>query len=426
MESFDEGMRCQDVHSGLRNVDPNSPLLGSLNDTRIVGMAATVCGLIRGRDVIEDAQALMVVAAHQLDVSMLAFNEVIGLLEGAGFIEGVQRRGGKITAFTESVPYYDDLYISLGQAWRSRTPTELEQQIILVVDGLAQAPMPLESLARTLGLDEAALPQLREVAEGAGLMQTLRTIDGDIAYSPFFGFENPQVLSDLVATHGGDQLITEFAAVRAAQGLAIRPDTFPLLTQAVAGGLLLAPTVKLPDGTMQAFAALPYVADRHLLTACKPVLDKALAVLACLRCAESFGGYSNLEPAGLINVIDKLLDPNRGFLNPNSAHRRQYELMRNAGLIVFAPDLMPGGRWVTPKFIDTEDNRTALRLARDMLTHGELVAQRVDDSLARAALETGKAYTAPMQTTHRIRQSVAPSPKQFEKIFEAAMGMRAL
>jgi hypothetical protein len=77
VDTFDKGLRCQDVHSGLRNVDPNSPLLAPLADTRVVGMAATIAGLIRGRDVITDAQALKVIAAHQLDVDLLAFDDVI-------------------------------------------------------------------------------------------------------------------------------------------------------------------------------------------------------------------------------------------------------------------------------------------------------------------------------------------------------------
>jgi hypothetical protein len=63
VDDFDKGLRCQDVHSGLRNIDPNSPLLAPLADTRVVGMAATIAGLIRGRDVITDAQALATTAA---------------------------------------------------------------------------------------------------------------------------------------------------------------------------------------------------------------------------------------------------------------------------------------------------------------------------------------------------------------------------
>jgi hypothetical protein len=45
---------------------------------------------------------------------MLAFNEVVGLLEDAGFIGGVQRQGGKIRAFTENVRFYGSPGISVG------------------------------------------------------------------------------------------------------------------------------------------------------------------------------------------------------------------------------------------------------------------------------------------------------------------------
>ena len=425
VEIFDEGLRCQDVHSGLRNLDPHEPLLSGLNDTRVVGMAATLAGLIRGRDVIVDGQALMTVAAHQLDVDPLAFDQVVGLLESAGYVEGVQRPGGKIKTFTENVPYYDDLYGTLGQIWRSREPTELEQQLLLVVDGLAKAPLALESLEDSFNLDHAAVPRLLAVGQGAGLVTTMRTIDGDVAYSPFYGFENPEVLESLVTAHGSDQLITEFSAVRAEQGLAINPTDYPLLTGAVAQGLIMAPSVQLPNGSMQAFAALPYIADKKLLSARKPVLEKALAVLACLRCAGSAAEHNTLAPGALINVIDKLLDPNRGFLNPNSAHRRQYALIRNAGLIMFGPDTRPGGAWVTPIFIDTPDNREALHLARDLIVHGELVDRRVDDSLARAALDAGTGYTAPMQTLGRVRGQTNLQPEQYEKVLVAAMSWGA-
>lgn len=427
MDNFDEGLRCQDVHSGLRNLDPSSPLLAPLNETRLVGMAATTAGLIRGRDVVTDADALMQVAAHQLDVPPMSFNEIVRILEDAGFIEGVQRSGRKVDSFTENVPYYDDLYSRLGDVWREGQPTETEQQLLVIVDGLARAPLPLDDLENRFGLDSAAVPSLIDVGTRSGLVRTLRTVDGDLAYSPFFGFENPAGLTELVNNHGSDQLMSEFALVRARQGLEINSSQHPLLTSAVAGGLVMAPTVQLPNGTMQAFAAMPYVSDKTLLSARKPVLEKALAVLACLRCAENHGEYNTLSADGLVNVIDKLLDPNRGFLAPNSAHRRQYELIRNAGLIRFAPDTLPGGKWVTPTFIDTEDNRAALLLARDLIVHGEMVEQRVDDSVARQALDLGKNFRAPMQTAHRMRRESAElAPQHWERVIEKAMSWGAL
>jgi hypothetical protein len=389
-------------------------------------MAATVAGLIRGRDVIQDASALMTIAAFQLDVPTLSFGEVITLLEDVGYVAGVKRSGGKVTEFTESVPFYDNLYATLGEAWRGRAPTILEQEMLAVINGLAQAPVSVDNLEDHFGIERSDIPELLEVADHSGLVRKLRSVDGDILYSPFFGFEDPGGLDALLSAHGGDRLAEELAAVRATQGLELTPGQYPLLTDAVGRGLIMAPSVTLPDGSARAFAALPYAADKSLLVSRKPVLEKALAVLACLRSAERHAEYNTLTPDALLFVIGKLLDPNRGFLNPNSSHRRQYQLMRNAGLIRFAPDTMPGGRWVTPTFIDTDDNREALRLARDLIQHGELVERRIDDEGARIALDTGAAYQAPLQTASRLRRVVAPSPDEYEMIFARAMGQGAV
>jgi hypothetical protein len=93
-------------------------------------MAATLAAFIRGQDVVGNASALQAVAAEQLDVDLYAFNEVVGLLEQFGYVEGVVRSKGKIQRFTESVPYYSELYPELGKAWRDREPSQLEEEVI--------------------------------------------------------------------------------------------------------------------------------------------------------------------------------------------------------------------------------------------------------------------------------------------------------
>jgi hypothetical protein len=172
---------------------------------------------------------------------------------------------------------------------------------------------------------------------------------------------------------------------------------------------------------LQPFATLPYVLSRELLTIKKPVLDKALAVIACLRCGQHFGGYSSLSADQLLHVINKLLDPNRGFLLPNEAHRRQYGLMHRAGLIAFDPDLKPGGRWVTPRFIDTPDNREALQIARDLLAHGEPIDDRLGDATVRGMLAEGGNMSGPVQTVARYRDKAVVDPKTWTTVVNAAM-----
>jgi hypothetical protein len=426
MNPFDEGLRCQDVHAGLRNVDPTSGVLRPLMDTRLVGMAATLASLIRGQDVIADASALQAVAAQQLDVDLYAFNEVVALLEDRGYVSGVVRSKGKISRFNESVPFYSDLYAELGAAWRDRGPSQLEEELVAVVHRLAAAPAAAEELVNELNLDQGDVPTLLDLGKNSHLMKVLRTIDGDLVYSPFYAFEKPKAIDELVATHGSDRLAEEFSMLHSYQGLPVDPARTPLIADAVARGFLLAPSVDRPDGVEQPFATLPYALSHDLLTTRKPVLDKALAVVACLRCGEHFGGYSDLPPDALVEVINKLLDPNRGFLMPHSSHERQYGLMHKAGLVAFHPDLLPGGKWVTPRFIDTPDNRQALQIAKDLLQHGEMIGNRIGDDTARAMLAQGATLSAPIQTVAKYRPKAAANPKQWIKVVNAAMSRESL
>ena len=65
LRNLQAGLRCHDVHAGLRNVDPNSATLAPLADTRMIGMAASLASLIRGQDVVSDAEALKTVVAGE-------------------------------------------------------------------------------------------------------------------------------------------------------------------------------------------------------------------------------------------------------------------------------------------------------------------------------------------------------------------------
>ncbi len=74
MKPFEEGLRCQDIHAGLRNVDQNSaPVAQHLESTQLVGMAISLASLIRGEEVILDAEALKIIASDQLDINPFAF-----------------------------------------------------------------------------------------------------------------------------------------------------------------------------------------------------------------------------------------------------------------------------------------------------------------------------------------------------------------
>ena len=417
MEAYDAGLRCQDVNSGLRTFDASSPSLTPLKQTRLVGMAADLAALVRDTPLISDMPALESVAAGELDIPSTSFDTVLAILESAELVELTRDPTGQVAGLTSEVPFYRDLYSTLGESWRERGPSQLEEELVAVVGRLAAGPIPAEALTESVDVEKSDVERILGLGEEAQLIMAVSGVDGKILYSPFTAFENPTLLNDLAETHGSDQMLADFEALRQRQGLAVTPESFPLLYDAVARGLLLAPSVELPDGGSQPFAVLPYTLDRQLLVGQKPVLDKALAVVACVRCGEQFGGYSDLPSSTA--AINKLL--REGELAPHSSSQRQYRLMRNKGIVAYGPDPMSWGNWIVPTLINTEDNRQALRIARDLMTLGESMAGR-DASTAREYLAADARYLNPMKTVAASRPRLSQSETDYAKIIAAVMG----
>lgn len=422
MKDFEKGLRCQDVHAGLSNVDPNSAALSSLVDTRIIGMAASLASAIRGQDVIRDAQVLMKVAADQLDVDSLAFNQVVEVLDEAGFVHSVSKKAGKIRSFSEQVPFHSNLYETLGEMWDDRAPTETEQQLLTTVNRLAQTPVPEDELANEAGIEKASFQEVMAIATESDLVKVVETADGRVLYSPFLGFENPELLSDVMTKYGSDQMQEEFAAVRSYQGLPVKEAEYPALSDAISRGLIIAPSVQRPDRVDQPFACIPYAIDTELFTVRKAILDKALAVLACVRCGQHFGGATAIRtPARILNA---LLDASRDYsLSPHSSARRQYQLLFRMQVM----DFEPSGNWVQPRLIPTEDNIAAVELARDLLLYGETLTDRQgDEKYASQLLLTEAPYHSPLETVHRRRGRVRLKDKEYAKAMDVLMGRSAL
>ncbi|WTX00884.1 hypothetical protein OG216_46450 (plasmid) [Streptomycetaceae bacterium NBC_01309] len=422
INNYETGLRTQDVHQALRNVDPHSPALVPLTKTRLVGSAADVASLIRGRELIQDVFALQVIAARELDVAPSSFERVLEVLETCGLIDVMRNSRGEAVGIIEQVPSYRALYEKLGSVWRESRPRQLEEEILAVVRRLARGPMALESLAAEVGVDSSP-DEIVALGRETSILKVATTLDGDILYSPYSAFENPAAVRRLLHEHGSSQMQAELEALHRHQGLAITAGTYPMLADAVARGLISAPSVALPDGKETPFAVLPYSLDRELLVGRKPVLDKALAIVACLRCAQKFGGFTNL--ADELAVISAFLDPDKGELTPHGSHERQYALLRNLGIIRFGCDPHPGRKWVQPVFVDTADNREAMEIARELIDVGETMAGRTPPLETRRLLDVNASYMRPIQTVARTRAKPDLSPAHYRDFWSALMEGRS-
>jgi hypothetical protein len=232
VDQYTEGLRCQDVNAGLRNFDATSPVLIPVKKTRHVGMAADLASLVRDRPLISNMASLESVAAAELDIPSTSFDSVLELLEHAGLVELTRRADGEVSGLTSQVPYYRGLYEVLGRTWRERHPSQLEEEMLAVVDRLAMGPIPAEMLVEKVGIEGSDIDRLMDLGTQSELITSVSGVDGTILYSPYTAFENPALLSRLAEEHGSEQMLSEFQSLRDHQGLAVTADDYPMLFDA--------------------------------------------------------------------------------------------------------------------------------------------------------------------------------------------------
>ena len=329
----------------------------------------------------------------------------------------LDRSDGQVVRIIEQIPLYGSLYSSIGQSWRGSGPRQIEQELVVVVDRLAKSPIPLEVLTSDLGIDGSDIDRLYRIGVDTSIIQTVESSDGVLLYSPYMAFENPAMLYQAFANHGSGQLAEALTRVSKYQGLPVAQSD-PILTDAVGLGLISAPAVELPNGLMQPFAAMPFDFGSNLTRDRKPLLDKALAIIACARCGQHFGGTTNARDVG--DILEALLT--RDHLRPHESHERQYKMLRDLGVIDFLPDDQPWGRWVRPALIRTEENVEAVRLALTLIQGNEVLSGREPAEGVRTLLDLDARSIKPLRTTARTASRPAIPRADLNKAFEIIMG----
>jgi hypothetical protein len=409
---MDVGLRCHDAHHGLTNVDSRSGYIAQLDEVREVGMAANLAVNIRGQDRVEDADALKMVAADELGVEPLLFDSILRLLEEADLIDVKRLRSRR--RIEERVPVHESLYDRLGEVWEQRNPSQLQQELIAVVHGLAAAPRLLDDLDKALPSKD--LKTILKVGSATELIKQVPLPGGQtMLYSPFFAFENPALLSEILSEHPVEQVQQALATLRSKQGILV-PDDAPVLCDIVGRGLVMAPTIDSSGGSAT-FAFLPYRLQSPLLIIEKAVLEKAVQILACIRYGQERAVATRISSP--VAILHRLLDSSRDFtLNAHSEHKRQYYTLYRLQIV----DFIPSGAWVKVKLIDTEDNVRAVRLAIDLLQYGEEMGERGVNEQAAELISHGEHYENSLATIARRRDTLHLPAEAWSHVSAAMRG----
>jgi hypothetical protein len=398
LKNRDIGLRAQDIQTGLQDVAISGPAAGVFDTTLIAGMAARLAVHIRGVDVIQEPDRIYAVA-DRLGIPSMVLPAVLDTLEEAEFatVEYKDKRPIKVM---DRVPLFGGVYERVGEIWLARKPREEEVATVELLNELADGPKGLESIRKASSLKKQQLDLVREVGTAGGYFSEFApdVKKETVVFSPLYWEENPEQTFELFTRWGGDQLSSAIKRVKASQGLPL-PDTAAsanagdqVLLDAMVAGLLPSPEVTSRNGAKR-FAFTPYNGQIGLDSYERAILQKARALLACVRYGQYFGSVTRIgDPGAIINALRQ-----RGRIGSHSEIPQQYATLVVEGIARLSPDTQRQGRYYL-HLIDTEENKKALRLAADLLSEGEAIAERGIDRQAREVLFAAGRVKDPLTT----------------------------
>jgi hypothetical protein len=400
MDSVILGLRAQDFHESLKNTSAFGPKDVHYKKTLLIGKAAVLAMHLRGLLYIKDYTQLEYAAAS-LGISSLELPIVLGELEEVAFIS-IARSGSVIRRVEIRVPEFRSGYKELGDRLKDLNPSEIEIASLMALAKLYSGPAEKDKLLRSIGLDSTQLSIMVDVME-SGLLLATQVVEGQpLIYTPLAVDGNPSiylewaqkfpsevaVIMQLLKEHQGMPLSDPSMTNRSAIGAAI--DTGVLMPVEINGATGVQSFVFAPHGGLSQ--------EEYI------ILDKARAILGCVRYGQNFSSGRPIKYPKLI--LERLRDRKR-------FKKGHPDLMSQYGLLVEKfighPIDVGNGMW-NFEVDDTDENMKALNVALEMLEHGDAPSAKIDIE-AQKALLNPSGYQGPLPTRMKLSKGIKSSPK---------------
>jgi hypothetical protein len=367
-------LRSQDIQTGLQEyrIDEFEVLLR-------IGMATRLAIHLRGGD-IADYGRLKEVSSVLFGIEKLVYPSIVTLLEDIEFVKVIGT--GSSRKIVPTVPYFDDLYQTLGEKAEVDGLNELEVASINVLDRLSTTPLRRESVQKALNIDSGTLDSAIKIGKEGSYLDEIRRREGSILVSPVYFTENSTSFASIVAKYGDPAFKRVFDLLRRNPGWPLSKilaesaigethldsDEQEVFGALVQGGLLQPPAITTAMSGTNHFLFTPPIGTKQIQVVEKEIYEKAMAVISCVRQGEHFARWSIRNPRLVINAL--LRD---GYLRPNTEAREQYRTLVIKKIAKLDP---PGAAWQRVVLVDIPENRKALQIALDLLTHSELLTDR--------------------------------------------------
>ncbi len=412
------GLRLLELETAIsRNLDVRgSAELVDYDSSRVAGQAARLAMLIRGQDVIEDEQRLKKLAAVELGISASEYSVIRRFLLDADLVQEGEHHGR--TVLLEKVERLDHAanYRRVADVWTSRDTTDKERALVATLDRLVDAPSSLTKLTELTGLTPDERNAVLEVGANSALIDKLD--QQEVFFTPLLWDVEPKKLSKFLTIAEATAFSQLLVQLKHKPGSDFTAAGDQIVQQAISAGILPTYGVRSAGGPRQ-YAFAPYSGTLLTSDSEKTILDKARAIVACLRYGTEAAVVSRIgSPQAIIGA---LVNSNRGYrIGPHSEYKGQYGMLvaRQIGKIAKASI---GGRYYF-ELIPTKDNLRACKIASELLRSGELMGHK--DPGGDTAIELIKVeVNQPIQEVKVAKKKRAPRADELAGLIE---GLRSV
>ena len=385
-------------------------------------MAASLAVQIRGLPEI-DYSVLQQVSAARFDIPTLSLKPVVRLLSEVGMVRLIES-GKSILKVDPQVPFFDDVYQTIGSVADEFSFTETEQAMVRIMSELFERPENKERLLHRTGMERTLMDRCLEIGDQSGLITNQRARGRSILLSPVYFADNASGLADVIAKTGSDDFKAVMSILSQHQGwpleMIIKQSAIagqPLsavqieLVRMLAGDNMLKPPTIEIGTTSIPFLFTPRPGAARLTPGKREIYERAMALLSAVRKGQLLPfAYPIRSPRRL---LQSFLD--NGYLRSNTEAYRQYGKVAATHSIGYFEETKPG--WHRFILRQTEENIEAVQTAIALSDGSGVSVDMRSDAEARALLQKDDKYVRSVlgAKNMKARPSVAPSASAQEQ-----------
>ena len=397
--------RCHEIQTGLGRTE-----VPEFEQIVLVGMAVRLALHIRGLPAIP-FEIVKLVSSHYLQIPPVAIRSVLELLREIEFVR-LGTTGKTIRNVLPDVPYYEDLYSTLGDYTNQLNLTEAEQLSIELVQRLLGSPHKLDTLRNELGADRQLFKRTLEIGTEGSYIRKLRARGRDILLTPTHFSENPELLADIIAGGDANQLKKLLDAIRQVQGFPLSLvekthtlgsanltiDESQLLVRLAQDGVVKPPKLTTTHAGENYFLFTPTPGGAALAPTKRDIYERAMAIVAAVRQGQFLPNqYAIRSPGAVLYTLRNDLKLKRATTEAAQQYQNLVYLR-----IARLNDLGNGFKQL--EIIDTEENKEALGIAYDLVNAGTASGIEVDED-ARRALQEDQSYIESLVSSGDLQRS---------------------